>query len=100
MQATHLPNELVQFTHVTHKGGYRIAIAPYIHTGYHVLLPLLGGPVDQGPDPAATNESLNDPTYNGGNGCRLPCQSSGNVDQGFCCDTVFLPHIDHVNIFG
>ena len=32
--------------------------------------------------------------------CKLPCQSSGNVVQGGCCDTVYLPHISHNNIFG
>ena len=46
-----------------------------------------------------TNAALNDPTYNGGQGCKMPCQSSGKVASGGCCDTVFLPHVEHTNIY-
>lgn len=47
----------------------------------------------------ATNASLNDPQYNSGKGCDSPCQSSGKVASGGCCDSVFLPHIEHTNIY-
>ena len=33
-------------------------------------------------------------------GCEFTCQSSGKVASGGCCDTVFLPHVEHTNIFG
>ena len=47
-----------------------------------------------------TNASLNDPTYNNGQGCQFPCQSSGKVASGGCCDTIYLPHVEHTNIYG
>ena len=46
-----------------------------------------------------TNASLNDPKYNNGNGCMFPCQSSGKIMSGGCCDTVYLPHVEHTNIY-
>jgi hypothetical protein len=33
-------------------------------------------------------------------GCNFTCQSSGKVASGGCCDNVFLPHVEHTNIFG
>ena len=47
----------------------------------------------------ATNASLNDPTYNNGAGCSFPCQSSGKIKSGGCCDTIFLPHVESTNIY-
>lgn len=49
---------------------------------------------------AATNASLNDPAYNGGQGCAMLCQSSDKDASGGCRDTVCLPHVEHTNIYG
>ena len=47
----------------------------------------------------ATNASINEPSYNGGRGCEFPCQSNRKIASGGCCDTIFLPHVEHTNIY-
>ncbi|KAL4421264.1 hypothetical protein ABPG75_010555 [Micractinium tetrahymenae] len=53
----------------------------------------------------ATNASTTDPAYNNGNGCAYPCTTiyawqanPNNTNQ--CCDDIFLPHFEVVNVRG
>jgi hypothetical protein len=36
----------------------------------------------------------------GAGSCGFPCQSSAKVAEGGCCDDIWMPHIDHTNIYG